>query len=186
MNTEYSALLRELEERQEASLRRTVDGKTYTRAFTLKERLILLGAGHVSQATAQLAAWADFDVTVVDDRSAFASADRFPDAKEIICENFSSAIRNRLHIRPHDYVCVLTRGHRSDAECLRAVLPGEMPLYLGMIGSRRRVTAQIRLLEEEGFDPRRLSLIHTPIGLHIHAQTPREIAVSIVAELILN
>ena len=89
-----------------------------------------------------------------------------------------------LRVRPTDYICVITRGHRWDGECLRQILKGEYPSYLGMIGSRRRVTALLGLLREEGYDADKLAAIHTPIGLKIGAETPAEIAVSICAELV--
>lgn len=185
MKNEFAELLRQLEEGREAILRRTADGVAYTRVFAEPERLILLGAGHVSQAVAELAAKLEFAVTVVDDRAQFANRERFPDAEEIVCGGFAESIR-ALQIRPDDYVCIITRGHRSDGDCLRAILPGgTMPYYLGMIGSRRRTSAQLKMLEEEGFDPRRIRQIHTPIGLEIKALTPMEIAVSIAGELIL-
>ena len=186
MNREFSAILNELSQSHEAYLTRTIADKTYVRKFALRERLILLGGGHVSQATAKFASLLDYDITVVDDRAAFANAARFPEASEIICEQFVTAIREKLRIHPRDYVCVLTRGHRWDADCLRAILPGEMPYYLGMIGSRRRVAGLLQLLKEEGYDAERLNRIHTPIGVEIKAQTPEEIAISIVAELILE
>lgn len=186
MNREFADILGKLKENHEAALERTVEGHTYIRKFAQQERLILLGAGHVSQAVADFAAKLDFSVTVVDDRPFFANASRFPAASEIICEQFVTAIREKLHIYSRDYVCVLTRGHRWDADCLRAILPGEMPYYLGMIGSRRRVSGLLALLKDEGFDPKRLEKIHTPIGLSIGALTPAEIAISIAAELILE
>ena len=184
MNQEFGEILRELSREHEAHLTRTAGGRTYVRKFALTERLILLGAGHVSQETARFASMLDWDVTVVDDRLAFANAERFPEAKEIICDQFVNAIRNQLHIHPRDYVCVLTRGHRWDADCLRAILPGPQPYYLGMIGSHRRVSGLMEILKEEGFAPELLERIHSPIGLRIRAQTPAEIAVSIVGEMI--
>lgn len=186
MKNEFARLLDELEAGREAVLRRSADGADYTRVFAEPERLILLGAGHVSQAVAELAAKLDFAVTVVDDRPAFANRERFPDAAHVVVDDFADAIR-ALRIRPLDYVCVITRGHRCDGDCLRAILPGEeMPLYLGMIGSRRRTSLQLKMLEDEGFDPQRIRQIHTPIGIPIKALTPMEIAVSIAAELILT
>lgn len=184
MKNEFGRLLDELAAGREAVLRRTAEGVTYTRVFAEPERLILLGAGHVSQAVAELAVKLDFAVTVADDRAAFANRERFPAAAEIVVDGFADAVR-ALGIRPADYVCVITRGHRSDGDCLRAILPGTMPYYLGMIGSRRRTSAQLRLLEGEGYDAERIRQIHTPIGLPIKAQTPMEIAVSIAAELVL-
>ncbi len=184
MSKEFAAILKKLDAGETAYLERSAEGVAYRRAFEPDERLILLGGGHVAQATAKLAAWTGFSVTEVDDRPEFANRTCFPDAADVVCDAFPAAIR-ALGVRAGDYVCVLTRGHRWDAECLRALLPGTMPRYLGMIGSKRRVSGLMGLLEEEGFDPERLRRIHAPIGLPIKALTPQEIAVSIVSELIL-
>ena len=79
---------------------------------------------------------------------------------------------------------MITRGHRWDAECLRKILVGTYPSYLGMIGSKRRVNGLLRLLKEEGYEEEKLSSIHAPIGLNINAQTPAEIALSICAQIV--
>ncbi|NLI53754.1 MAG: xanthine dehydrogenase [Clostridiales bacterium] len=155
----------------------------YTRAFLPPQRLILLGGGHVSQPLCRYAADLAFDVTVVDDRPSFANAARFPEAGKVVCDAFPKALQE-LFVTRYDFVCVITRGHRYDAVCLRQLLAGEMPRYLGLIGSRRRTIELFNLLEEEGFDRRKIDMVHTPIGLPIGAETPKEIAVSILAELI--
>jgi len=157
----------------------------YTRAFLPPSRLILLGGGHVSQPLSRYAADLEFDVTVVDDRPSFANAVRFPEAGKVICDSFENAIREQ-NINKYDFVCVITRGHRHDAACLRVLLAGEQPRYLGLIGSRRRTIELFQLLEEEGFDRAKIDRIYTPIGLAIGAETPKEIAISILAELILH
>ena len=155
----------------------------YTRAFLPPQRLILLGGGHVCQPLSRYAADLEFDVVVVDDRPSFANAVRFPEAGQVICDSFEHAI-GQLSITKYDFVCVITRGHRHDAACLRVLLAGEQPRYLGLIGSRRRTIELFNMLEEEGFDRAKIDRIHTPIGLSIGAETPKEIAISILAELI--
>ena len=157
--------------------------KTYTRAFLPPQRLILLGGGHVSQPLSRYAADLEFDVVVADDRPGFANAIRFPEVEKVICDSFEHAI-DQLSITKYDFVCVITRGHRHDAACLRVLLRGEQPRYLGLIGSRRRTIELFKMLEEEGFDREKIDRIHTPIGLAIGAETPKEIAISILAELI--
>lgn len=159
------------------------DGVTYTRNFRPQERLILLGGGHIGQALCHFAAELDFSVVVVDDRSVFANRARFPKAQDVLCADFPIAIQ-RLGITENDYVAVITRGHRCDADCLRTILAGVMPKYLGMIGSRRRVIGLLHLLAEEGFPQERLDQITAPIGVEIGALTVREIAISILAQLI--
>ena len=183
MNREWADILRELEQKGVSDWTRVLEGKTYRRRFERPERLILLGGGHVAQAVAVLAPKLQYTATVVDDRPDFANHTLFPDAETVICDAFPAAVP-KLSVCARDSVCVLTRGHRWDADCLRAVLKGEMPGYLGMIGSRRRAAALMETLRAEGYDPEKLEQIHTPIGLPIHAQTPAEIAVSIAAELI--
>ena len=157
--------------------------KTYTRAFLPPCRLILLGGGHVSQPLCRYAADLEFGVTVVDDRPSFANAARFPDAEHVVCDSFVKAI-NELAITRYDFVCVITRGHRYDAVCLRQIFAGVMPRYLGLIGSKRRTIELFHMLEEEGFGRALIDRVHTPIGLPIGAETPKEIAISILAELI--
>ena len=120
---------------------------------------------------------------MADDRPSFANHPRFPEAKQIVCDLFPAAIE-KIGIRESDYVAVITRGHRYDADCLRELLRGIMPRYLGMIGSKRRTVGLLNMLEEEGFSRADLDRIHTPIGLDIGALTVKEIAISIVAELI--
>lgn len=159
------------------------DGLRVREPVLPQERLIVLGGGHIALPVCQFGAGCGFTVCVVDDRPDFANHSRFPEAAEVICDSFENGIR-RLAVTPFDYVVVITRGHRHDADCLRALLPGVMPAYLGMIGSRRRTKGLLEMLREEGFDPERLARICTPIGLDIGAVTPGEIAVSILSEVI--
>lgn len=182
---EFAAIVSRLKSGCPATLTRTADGNVYTRRFIPTQRLILLGAGHVAQPVCHIASMLDFAVTVVDDREAFCNAQRFPDAAQTLCMQFTDAIA-ALQITAGDYVCVLTRGHSYDATCLRQLLRGEFPAYLGMISSKHRAEGLLEALEKEGFDPQRLAQIHSPIGLPIQASTPAEIAVSICAELIAH
>ena len=160
-----------------------VDGIAYIRNFRPKERLILLGGGHIAQPLCRYGAELGFAVTVVDDRPSFANYARFPEAAEVICDAFPKALSG-LCIHGADYVAVITRGHRYDADCLRSILRGTFPKYLGMIGSRRRVIGLFQLLKNEGLPGELLDKIHAPIGLSINALTTQEIAMSIAAELI--
>ena len=183
MRKEFQDILTAVEAGREATLIRTVEGRVYTRRFLPPERLVLLGGGHVSLALYEAARRVDFAVSVADDRPAFANFTRFPEAKEVVCDSFENALP-RLHIGAGDFVCVLTRGHRDDVTCVRYLLQGNEPRYLGMIGSRRRVKGLFDMLMEEGYDAERIGRVHAPIGLSIGAVTPAEIAVSICAELI--
>lgn len=184
LRVQLQEIMERVDQGRPAALRFDADGITYVRNFRPQERLILLGGGHISQPLCQYGADLGFAVTVVDDRPSFASHPRFPEAQTVICDTFSNALR-AIKIRETDHVAVITRGHRYDADCLRIILTGIFPHYLGMIGSKRRVTELFRLLEQEGFARSALDQIHAPIGLPIRALTTKEIAISILAELIL-
>ncbi len=147
------------------------------------ERLIVLGGGHIAVPVCEFGARCGFSVIVCDDRPDFANSVRFPAADQIICDRFENAIRT-LAVTPRDYVVIITRGHRHDADCLRTVLKGAFPAYLGMIGSRRRTRELLSLLEEEGFEREKLAKVCTPIGLNIGAVTPEELGICIIAEVI--
>lgn len=176
-------LIRDLKHNQDGALTFSDGTHYYTRRFQPPQRLILLGGGHIAQALCVIASYLEYRVTVVDDRPSFANEQLFPDAKEILCDDFPSAIA-KLKIQSWDDVAVLTRGHRWDGDCLREIFKGTMPSYLGLVGSKRRVTGLFQLLEEEGFDRSLMQQIHTPIGLDIGAGSPKEIAIAIIAELI--
>ncbi len=146
-------------------------------------RLVIVGAGHIAAPLARLAKQLDFHVTVLDDRPAFANRARFPDADRIVVDYFQPALRD-LDLDRQTYIVLVTRGHQHDVESLIAVLD-RPTAYIGMIGSARRVRAVFELLErEKGIDPRRLDKVYSPIGLDIGAETPAEIAVAIMAEII--
>jgi len=147
--------------------------------------LFLFGAGHVSTVVAPLARMVGFRVCVVDDRAEYANRERFPAADEILVCPFADAFR-RLATTPSSvYVAIITRGHLHDHDVLRAALQARpQPVYIGMIGSRRKRDMIYRSLLDSGVDRTVLAGVHCPIGVHIHAETPEEIAVSIVAELI--
>jgi xanthine dehydrogenase accessory factor len=144
--------------------------------------LVVVGAGHVGQHVARLAATVGFRVTVVDDREKFANRDNFPEPVTVIVEPIPEWLQGAD--LPRDaYVVVVTRGHRHDLDALRALAPRDLR-YLGLIGSRAKVARIFELLASEGVAPERLARVHSPIGLDIGAVTPEEIAVSIVAELV--
>jgi xanthine dehydrogenase accessory factor len=145
--------------------------------------LIVFGAGHVSMPTARMAADVGFRVVVVDDRSEFANRNRFSDAAGVVVpENFSSAF-SMLSIDSDTFVVIVTRGHRFDKEVLAGALRTDAA-YIGMIGSRRKRNAIYAALKKEGVEDADLARVHCPIGLSIGAESPEEIAVSIVGELI--
>jgi xanthine dehydrogenase accessory factor len=151
--------------------------------FLPRPRLIIFGGGHVAVPLSQIASILKFDITVFDDRPFFASKERFREAKDVICDGFGN-MAGRIVIRPHDSVVIVTRGHKYDHQCLRFILDGKPPHYLGMIGSKRRAAIVRSQIAEEGYAPELLRRLHSPIGLAIGAVTPEEIAVSILAEIV--
>jgi xanthine dehydrogenase accessory factor len=145
--------------------------------------LYLFGAGHVSLQTAILANKVGFETVVLDDRLEFANTSRFSDADDVrVITSFDQAFE-RLEINTDSYIVILTRGHLHDKTVLRQALQTTAG-YIGMIGSRKKRDAIYRTLKNEGFSDMDFKKVHCPIGLSIGAQTPEEIAVSIVAELI--
>jgi xanthine dehydrogenase accessory factor len=144
--------------------------------------LYIFGAGHVAHNLYKVATVAGFEVAVVDDRESYANRERFPDAREVIADDFEAATQ-RLDRTEGSYMVIVTRGHRDDMRILRwAVNAGAR--YLGMIGSRRKTITIYKELEKEGIPGEKFSAVHAPVGLEIGAVTPEEIAVAIVAEMI--
>jgi xanthine dehydrogenase accessory factor len=144
--------------------------------------LYIFGAGHVSRQIAPLAARVGFMVSVIDDRDDFADPRAFPEASKVVTIPFEGAVK-ALGIGDGSYVVIVTRGHLYDRDVLAQALR-TTARYIGMIGSRRKRDAVYRSLMAEGFTQDDLLRVHSPIGLDIGAETPEEIAVSIVAELI--
>jgi len=146
-----------------------------------KLQLVVCGAGHIAVPLARFARDAGFAVTVIDDREDFASPERFPGC-EVAVRDFIPAIKNITFNRATSAV-VITRGHEHDAECLEEILRHETG-YVGLIGSRRRVGFVLEMLARLGTPQEKLDAVFTPIGLPIGAESPEEIALSIVAELV--
>jgi xanthine dehydrogenase accessory factor len=145
-------------------------------------RLIVFGGGHVGARVAEAAAFAGWRVTVVDDRPDFVDATRLPFAERTVVCDFHD-LPATLGVDSETYVVVATRGHQHDALIVEQIAREDLR-YLGMLGSRRKVALTWKLLEGRGVSGARLGGIHAPVGLSIGADTPEEIAVSIVAEMI--
>jgi xanthine dehydrogenase accessory factor len=145
-------------------------------------KVFIFGGGHVSLPVARMSKMAGFAVSVIDDRPQFANPERFPEAEETIGEEFSSALK-KLRINRESYLVILTRGHSYDQEVLEWAL-NTPARYIGMIGSRKKVQTVYENLGAKGMSPERLEQVHAPIGIDIGSETPEEIAVSIVAEMI--
>ena len=145
--------------------------------------LLIVGAGHIALPLARLGKMCDFDVVVLDDRASFANKERFPMADQVIAAPFETAMQE-FPLDEDTYIVLVTRGHQHDVSSLLQVLD-RPSAYIGMIGSRRRVRAVFQLLEEEkGISRERFERVHSPVGLDIGSETPAEIAVSIMAEIV--
>jgi len=151
--------------------------------FEAPARLVIVGGGHVGLSLATIAELTGFSVTVIDDRPEFANRERFPMADEVIALDAGEAL-DGLALDENTYVVLVSRGHRQDEEALRRSV-GRGAAYVGMIGSQRRTGTVLRHLAEEGIDAAALAAVATPIGLDIGAETPEEIAISILAEMIM-
>lgn len=157
-------------------------GTLFGEPLPIAEAVYFIGAGHVAQATAHLAAFTGFRVNVTDDREEFANVARYPDAHEVqVVKRFDDCLPASLGLS--DYVVIMTRGHVHDRDVLAQALQTKAG-YVGMIGSKKKRAAVYDSLLDSGFTLDDLKRVHCPIGLPIGADTPEEIAVSIMAELI--
>ena len=150
--------------------------------FFTPEELVILGGGNIARPLVQVAAMLGYAVTVVDDRPEFASSERFPEARRVVCDDFARALES-LPLGPGTGVVIVTRGHQHDLLCLERLIGRDLA-YLGMIGSRRKIKLMKEHLLAKGVPEESIAAVYMPIGLDLGAQTPEEIAVSIAAELI--
>ncbi len=146
------------------------------------ETLYLFGAGHISQGTAAMGKMLGFRVVVIDPRPEYNNSDRFPDAESLIVEEYDSAFP-KLSVDEDSYVVIYTTGHVLDEQCLEFAV-GTKTKYIGMIGSKKKVMEVKERLLQKGISQQQLDRVHAPIGLEIGAETPGEIAISILAEII--
>lgn len=143
------------------------------------------GAGHCALPTSHIAALTGFRVVVIDDRSEFANAERFPDASDIlVVKDFKRALEG-LSIDKDSFIIIVTRGHQHDRVVLEQALKTDA-YYIGMMGSKRKRDSIYSALVSQGVSPEQLNRVHCPIGVSISAETPEEIAVSIVGEMVME
>ena len=146
-------------------------------------KLIVVGAGHIAVPLAKFAKLLDFHVTVLDDRILFANRERFPGADDIRVGDMAAELKG-LPLTPSTYIVLITRGHKYDDPCLREIVHSQAK-YIGMIGSRRRIKALFeKFRNEEKIAEEILQRVYAPIGLDIATETPEEIALSIMAEIV--
>ena len=147
---------------------------------TGRPQLVIAGGGHVAKAMASQAMLIDFDVTILEDRPEFAAPERFSGA-EVIVGDVPQSIRARDY-GWQTYLVIATRGHKLDADCVRAAVETRAR-YIGVLGSRRKTVLLKEMLEELSVPPDRVAAIHAPIGLDLGGRTPAEIALAVLAEI---
>lgn len=147
-----------------------------------KPNLVICGGGHIALPLCNMAKLLDFNTTIIDDRKEFANKERFPMADNVLCKDFEDAFKE-INFNKNTYFVIVTRGHKDDRKCLEIILKNDF-YYVGMIGSKSKVAFVINNMFENGYTKEAIDKVHTPIGLKIGAQTPAEIAISILGEII--
>lgn len=166
-----------------AEVRVSAGGKdVFIESLAAQPIVILFGAGHVASHVARYARLVHFGLVVCDDRAEYANRERFPDADEIVVEDFTRAF-DKVRIDGHCYLVIVTRGHRHDGIVLEQAVRTEAR-YIGMIGSKRKALTLLQNLRDKGVPQERLDRVYAPIGVSIGAVTAEEIGLSIVSELV--
>lgn len=176
--------IKELSDIKESKMLSLGDRTIFAEVLRKPARLVICGGGHVAQQVVSLAKRTGFTVIVLEDRPYFADEARRAGADQVICQDFSRGL-SEITGNSDTYFLVVTRGHRYDGICLESILKKERA-YVGMMASRKRGILLKKKLAEDGFAQKDVDSIHTPVGISIHAETPEEIAVSILAELIMT
>ena len=160
-----------------------IDGeRVFAELLCNEKKMVICGAGHVSMPVIEIAKMLGFHVTAIDDREQFVQNALDHGADEGICSGFEEALAD-IPGDPDTFFIIVTRGHMSDSGCLLSTV-NKPHAYIGMIGSRRKVGLVKQMLADNGIPQDVIDSVHTPIGLAIGAETPEEIAVAILAEII--
>lgn len=144
--------------------------------------LLIVGGGHIGKALSQIGSLLGFSVAIVDERPEYCNPERFPEAERLLCGDYAEMLQN-YPITPNTFIVLVTRGHKQDELSLRQVIDSPAR-YIGMIGSKRRVSAVLQHIIADGVPEGDVQKVRTPIGLDIGAETPEEIAVAVMAEII--
>ena len=155
----------------------------FVEGYTTPPRIILCGGGHVSRAIYTFAVNLGFNLTVIDDREEFANKTRFPLANVVVAESSAEGFRS-IEINKNTFIVIATRGHRYDHVSLEAAL-NTSASYIGLLGSKRKTILIYEELLSKGVSIDRIKDVRAPIGLDINARTPEEIAISIMAEILM-
>ena len=162
----------------------TKDGmEIFVEGYTTPPTLVLMGGGHVNKAVSLLAATMDFRTYVIDDRPEFANTERFPEVTGIVVSDYSAGLSS-VPVNRNTAIVIATRGHRYDDSALAAAVRTDAG-YIGLLGSKRKTLEIYKSLLKENVPHERIREVRAPIGLNIGAVTPEELAVSIMAEIIM-
>jgi len=156
--------------------------RAYIKVFKEREKLIVVGGGHLGLELYTLGKFLNMYVVIFDDREEYANSERFPLADEIIPGNIGENLE-RYRLNRSSYVVVVTKGHAGDREAIEAVAGREIA-YLGMIGSSRKIKKSYEILMEKGVEKEELNRVYAPVGLDISTGEPKEIALGIMAEIL--
>ena len=178
----WKSIIRFIPENKKSQIVIIEGEKIYVEFIRQSYNIVICGAGHVSMSIIKMCKLIELPVTVIDDRISFINNAIKEGADKVICEPFDKSLSN-IKGDSGTFFIIVTRGHRYDQECLKNIIEKDNA-YIGMIGSRLRVKKVLDYLEEEGVSKEKLDRVYTPIGLRIGAETPAEIAVSIMAEII--
>lgn len=157
--------------------------KGYIKVFTPKAKLVIAGAGHISEKLSKIAKIAGFNTVIIDDRKEFANKDRFSEADEIIVGDIGKVIES-YNIDDNTYIVIVTKGHIYDKSALKASV-SRNAAYVGMIGSTAKIKTIMKELIEEGIPKEELKKVYSPMGLDISSNLPEEIAIGILSEILL-
>ncbi|MGL4392134.1 MAG: XdhC family protein [Fusobacteriaceae bacterium] len=156
--------------------------KAFIKVFKKKDKIIIVGGGHIGAAIYRVAHFTDFLPVIFDDREEFCNVEKFPEAHELFSGNIGENLRE-YSLDENSYVIIVSRGHKCDKEALREVIK-KNPKYIGLIGSSKKIIDTFKDLIEEGLDRKLFEKVHAPMGLDVADDYPREIAISIMAEIL--
>lgn len=184
IESEVVRMARKIAASGELKLLKTESGtEIYIEGFTTSPNLVLMGAGHVNKAVSNLAATLGFHIFIVDDREEYANKNRFPEADLVFVTDYEGGLHD-VPVNSNTFIVIATRGHKYDDLALSAALKTKAR-FVGLMGSKRKTILIYKNLIKEGIPEQKILDIHAPIGLDIGALSPEELAVSIMAEIIM-
>ena len=154
----------------------------FIQVYKPRPEILIVGGGHVSYALYKIASLLNFDIVIFEDREEFVSHERFPNAKKLIFGKIEEELKE-YKIDENSYIVIVTRGHKYDGEALEAVIDSNAR-YIGVIGSKKKVINMFSVIRDRGITEDKLSKVYAPIGLDIADNSPEEIAISILAEIL--